>query len=587
MASSGSFYTNRYDGTVRLKLSWRSEQSIAENTSTIYWTLESDGGSSGQWWYSAPITVVIGGKTALSITSRFKLYGDGRFRKTGNLPIQHNEDGTMSVAMSVKAAIYSSSVNCTGSKTFTLDKINRYALLTSVEDFTDEGNPTITYINSSEGLATNVQVRMKWMNSDGVTWDNTSWSPELTDEIGAYMFVLDSYRNRLRQASENSKTLNVIFELRSTIQGIDFTDSKEAVMSVVNANPVIDANTITYADTSSIAQITGDNQVIVRSKSTLTINIDPSNGNVVPQKNATIGNLGTSAYGLKFNGVDYTPDANGDVEIVAPDMSGVIPAILTVTDSRGNTSSLSLDITVFDWKIPSFEHTLARKNGFEDETVLTVNATFSSVDSINAITITEQHRKKGTSIWSNAATVTNGVPFKINDPTGLDKQYEWEVKITVTDLFYSPSVVDVEDIVGKGIPLFYPVFNRNSLGINGFPDDDEQLYVEGNVKITGNLIVNGTPWSGRIQQVTLTQSITINTPDASGYFQLNDNLVFPDPNAVLLGMQVKCQNISATSGTIYSLVYWEDGQRPYIMYQHASVNFSNISHDFIFTFYVP
>ena len=581
MATSGSFYTSKYNNTVRLKLSWRSEQNIAENTSTIYWTLESDGGSSSQWWYSAPITVVIGGKTALSITSRFKLYGDGRFKKTGNLPIEHSEDGTKSVAMSVKAAIYSTSVNCTGSQTFTLDKIDRYALITSARDFTDEGNPTIAYINTSQGLATNVMARMKWLNIDGETWESTMWSEGLDDERGACIFYLDPYRNSLRSACADSKTLTVIFELKSTIDSVDYVDTRQATMTVVNAEPVIAAGALTYSDTNSnIVAITGSNQVIVRKQSELTINIDKSDVSAV--KASSI-----SEYKLLFNGNNYTPDVNGDVVIDKPDIAGTYTAVITVTDTRGSQTTQDLDIVIYDWEIPSATWTVERTNGFEDETILTVNAKFSSVNSINAVSIFEEHRQKGSSTWSTPASVTNGTPFSINAPSGLSKQYEWEVRITITDYFYSPLMDEYDDIVGKGIPLFYLVFNRNSIGINGFPDDDEQLYVEGNVKITGNLIVNGTPWSGRIQQVTLTQNITINTPDASGYFQLNDDLDFPDPNAILIGMQVKCQNIAATSGTIYSLVYWADGQQPYIMYQHAAVNFSNISHDFIFTFYVP
>lgn len=587
MATSGSFYTNKYDNTVRLKLSWRSEQSIADNASRIYWTLESDGGSSNQWWYSAPITVVIGGKTALSITSRFKLYGDGKFRKTGNLSIPHNQDGSKSVAMSVKGAIYSSSVNCTGSQTFTLDKINRIAIIEDAYDFTDEEDAEMGFLIPDTSIATSIQARLKWLNADGETWEYTSWGDvqheEGIEERGIVVFPLSgtAYINAMRSACPNSKSLAVFYELQSTINGVDYIDEKQATMAIVNADPVIPSGAFSYADTNAdIVTITQDDQVIVRKQSELTISIDKTM--VQFKKSAS-----AYSYKLVFNDAVYFPDANGDVVFDKPDLAGTYTAQMFVTDTRGNFTSQELSITIYDWKIPSATYTLARTNGYEDETILTVNADFSSVDGINVGSIFEEHRKKGDTAWSSPASVTNGTPFSINAPTGLDKRYEWEVRITITDYFYSPLMEAYFGNVGRGIPLFYPDFKRKSIGINGIPDDDDQLYVDGKVKITGNLIVNGTPWSGRIQQVTLTQNITINTPDASGYFQLNDDLDFPDPNAVLIGMQVKCQNISATSGTIYSLVYWEDGQKPYIMYQHASVNFTSIPHDFIFTFYVP
>lgn len=478
MANSGTFYTNYYSGDVRLKLSWSiKSQSIANNTSTISWTLQSDGGGSGNWWYAAPITVVINGKTVLSVTSRFKLYGSGGYKKTGTITISHNEDGTKSVAMSVKAAIYSTSVNCTGSKTFTLDKINRYALITKCSDFTDTVYPTIEYTNpAGTEMVSDVKIRITWSSGANYTeWfdlaDNGSDSP--------YTFDLDDYIDDMRASCRFSKTLAVQFDLQSTLNNTEYHHTKDALMYIVDANPIIEDGTITYSDTSSVASITRNNQIIVRNKSTLTINVNPNNDNVRPQKSASITALGTSAYNINFNGVDYRPNSSGDVVINTPNMTGEIPAILKVTDSRGFFSTLTLNIMVYDWQVPSFTYTLERDNGFEDETVLRVNATFSSVNSINAVTIEEQYRKKGTSTWLPATpeTVPNNNDFKINDPTGLDKQYEWEVKITVTDLFYSPSVVEIVEAVGKGVPLFYPDFKRNSIGMNGVADEDNQLFI--------------------------------------------------------------------------------------------------------------
>lgn len=487
MALSGSLSTNKYSGDIGLKLSWEGIQSIADNTTRIYWTLQSEGGSTGYSWKAGPITVTIAGKTVLSVTSRFDLYGGGRYKKTGNLIVSHNTDGTKSVAMSVKAAIYSSSVNCTGSKSFTLNKIDRYALITSAPTFNDEDNPVIEYTNNAgTDLVQDLCIRMRWY--EGETERYTEWQEDLNDGGGTYTFDISTYRNALRQACANSNTLGVFFDLKSTLGGVDYTDTVSSTMRIENADPVIDPdNTLSYSDTSAVAQITGNNQVIVRKKSTLTINVDPSNDNVLPQKYATIGSLGTEAYSVLFNGENYTPDVNGDVDIVAPDITGIFTAVLTVTDSRGNSSNISIDITVFDWQIPSATYTLSRKNGFEDETILTVNAEFSSVDSINVLTITEQHKKKGTSTWSDPAAVTNGTPFSINSSQGgLDKQYEWDVMISVTDKFYAPSSVVYDDIVGRGVPLFYPCFNRNSIGINGFPDADNRFFCALEMKIKPN-----------------------------------------------------------------------------------------------------
>ena len=152
MALSGNFNTNKYStsssGTIGLNLSWTGTQSIENNTTTIKWTLKSNGTmSSGYSVQGGPITVSIGGTTVLNLTGRFKVNGGGGFKKTGTITINHNEDGTKSVYMSVRAALYSASVNCTGSYTYTLDTIQRFAYVTSVDNFTDESNPVMNYAN--------------------------------------------------------------------------------------------------------------------------------------------------------------------------------------------------------------------------------------------------------------------------------------------------------------------------------------------------------------------------------------------------------------------------------------------------------
>lgn len=125
MALSGSVSTNKYNGDIGLTLSWTATQSVANNTSTVSWTLKSNGGGTSSWWNSGPVTVKINGSTVLSITSRFKLYGGGAWSKSGTITIAHNNDGSKTFAASVQAAIYTNAVNCTASANFTLNTIAR------------------------------------------------------------------------------------------------------------------------------------------------------------------------------------------------------------------------------------------------------------------------------------------------------------------------------------------------------------------------------------------------------------------------------------------------------------------------------
>ena len=97
-----------------------------------------------------------------------------------------------------------------------------------------------------------------------------------------------------------------------------------------------------------------------------------------------------------------------------------------------------------------------------------------------------------------------------------------------------------------------------------------------------------TKINNKIQQVTINQNVSMRTAgEVNGYFQLGTELNYPT-NGILIGMTVNTSQIGKIAGTVYMLSYSANGTKPYINYQKGSgVTFSNVPHDFIFTFYVP
>lgn len=159
MALSGSLKTSTYD-SLGLQLSWTATQNVSENESTIKWTLKSFGYTSTTAYMKAgPVRVVINGTTVLNITDRFNLYGQGAWVRSGNITIEHNNDGSKSFSASVSAAIYSSSVNCTGSATFTLNQIER-----------TPSAPSTVNISANNGnyVALGDTVTIRWSGASGV-----------------------------------------------------------------------------------------------------------------------------------------------------------------------------------------------------------------------------------------------------------------------------------------------------------------------------------------------------------------------------------------------------------------------------------
>lgn len=482
MALSGTVTTNKYNDHIGLKLTWSGTQSVADNTTKISWTLKSNGGSSGNYWMAGPVKVVIGGKTVLNTTSRFKMYGGGAYKKTGNLTIAHKEDGSQSVSMSVRAAIYSSSVNCTGSNTFTLNKIDRYALITGFESFTDEGSPTITYTNpQGPELVTDLKVRVTWNNGVGYTswYDISNWAG------GDYTINFSNAdRELMRAATPNANSLAVKFDLQSTMDGSDWHNTKDATMEIVNAAPIMSNDFEFLSGEQYIEDITGSEYTIIQERSTINARSKLAQG----AKGASI-----VSYNLNFAGENYIPEIRQDqypvhVTIGHLDIAGgTYPATLTATDSRGNTAAKIIDVLVYGWVQPSALYSFERVNDFTtNQAILHVDGKISDIPG-STMLITESHREKGVGNWSTPATVPDDTDFTISN---LDYQKEYELIITVSDSFTradDPQTNTTYTVtIGKGIPIAFFDALRSSVAVNGIPDEDEQLFVGGTIKMKPN-----------------------------------------------------------------------------------------------------
>lgn len=474
MALSGNFSTNKYAtqnyGTIGLNLSWTATQSVADNTTTINWVLASNGSmTTGYSVYGGPITVVINGVTVLSITSRIRVYGGGAFRRTGSITVNHNVDGTKDVAMSVKAALYAGQVNCSASKSYSLDKIDRFAIITSAASFDDENYPTIEYSNPrGTEYVTGLKVRITWADGSRATnWVN------LNDEGGSYTFNADTFTDEekaeILAAHSTTKQAQIRFDLSSVMDGEEYHFYSDGTMYIVNDEPI--AGPITYYDSNSeVVAKTGNNQVLVQNNSTVVI----SSGVATPKKGASI-----VSYNLNINGSDYDITEDRTKTFIAPNLAGVFPATVTVTDSRGNTTQAVLDITIYELVAPTAVFALGRIDNFYTETLLNVKTSYSPVGGTNSIQITEKHRTIG-GTWSGAAAVEDGIDKILM----LDNTQEWEIEISISDE-YSETIYAAT--IGKGTPLFFFDKKRNSVAFNGLPDEDYQCYIGGDMELIGSL----------------------------------------------------------------------------------------------------
>ena len=326
MAINGSFNTTTsYEGRY-LRFSWSIQsQSIVNNTSTIYWELRGAGGDS-TYYKSGPFKVVIDGEQVYYSENRINLYNN-TLVASGTKVITHNIDGTRSFSASAEGAIYFYEVNCKGSGSWNLTPIARQAVITGADNFTDEGNPVITYSNPGGNGVTSLQACIA--NAGGtVTYADYR---EISKTGSSYTFNLtDAERNKLRAAATKN-TLAVKFYVTTTIGNDIYYSTLDRTLTIVNASPTI--NPVIKDTGAASTELTGDPNKIIKGFNYIEFSTGAAalkGASIVSQKVACGNQVISSANGV-FNNVD----------------SGKF--VITVVDSRGNSTTQTFEKTLIDY----------------------------------------------------------------------------------------------------------------------------------------------------------------------------------------------------------------------------------------------
>lgn len=459
MASSGSFNTSGYSSRY-LNFSWSvASQNIANNQTTINWSLKGAGGATNNWFKAGNFQVVIDGAVVYSSATRINLY-NGTLVASGSYTITHNADGNRSFSASAQAGIYTVAVNCSGSGSWALPQIPRQANITSAPDFNDTQNLTIGF-NNPGGFRLNARLE----------FGGTSISRNNIPNTGSYTFQFtEAERNLLRSKCPNSNTLAVREVIATCISGTteNYWSFYDRTMTIVNANPTIGA--ITYQDTNGTTTgITQNNQVIIQNNSSLQFNFSTLSA----LKYATLRTVAVT-----LNGVTKSANLSGSsissttINFGTINSAQNLNASIVITDSRGNKSTYSKAITMLAWSLPSAIITCQRQNNFYDETNINVNADYSSLNGANDITITYQYKKTTDSSYSQPQTLHDDVTAQFS----IDNEYAWNIKVTITDLL---GTTTYNLFIDKGIPIVYFDRLNNSTGFNCFPKNQKSVEING------------------------------------------------------------------------------------------------------------
>lgn len=475
MANSGSFSTGStgygYPSPNKLTFTWSlTSQSTTNNTSKIHYRVYADGGASDNWQMLYNASVNVDGATQSG--SGIQAW-QGQTIFEGDKTITHNSDGSKSFSASAAGGFYYSSGSASGSGSWNLPTIARAStpsINTSPNNSPDVniGDTMTIYTNRKSSAFTHTVV-LNFGNYAYTIGTNVATSIQLdTSTIASNLY------QQIPNAAVGVGQIVLTTYNGSTNIG---TKTCELKLYVVDSNPTFNQ---AYQDTNSTTTaITGNNQQIIQNNSTLQVKIT----NAQAKNYATLASSKVVINDVTYNGT--FSGSSSTINVGALNLSSNIAAKVTVTDSRGISTTSDLPLTILPWANPTAVISLARQNNFYAETNINVNADYASLDNKNTITIKARYKKTTDSSYSAYVTLQDAVTSTLT----LDNNYAWDVQVLLTDKIGSTTY---NLSLTRGLPMVFFDTKRNSTSFNGFPQNDDS------VEVTGDLYVNGENILGRI-----------------------------------------------------------------------------------------
>jgi hypothetical protein len=490
MASTSGTIYSAYGNGSRFYMTWqRSQADTANNRSLISWQVGLEISSGGWWWGSNSIKIYsihVDGGASLGSGTWSNISGTGRHQlRSGSKWVTHNSDGTKSFGANMSGWLTGEG-NRSASGSWTLPTIPRNSQVTT-------GSSSYT-LGSAIGINTNRKstsfthtITLRQNNNSGtlirqfnsvgasVTWTPTAGEittmQNLIPTSNRFTLYIRSYNNQVGEASAMTVPLNL-----------------------ADANPTF--SDFTFADTDATTTgITGNNQVLVKGKSVLQVDVSSAN------KMAAIKGASEDRYSFSFGGTSEQASyhATNTVSGTFNDIQTTGNRTIQVTafDSRNNATSVSKSVTVYDYKEPVINTKLLRENNFGSDTTIQINGTYTPLTigtPKNTLTVGSLEYRYKEEYGSFGSWVTR--TFTANSTTGtftstdtivsLDNTKKYLFEFRITDSFGTVTTTNSVDV---GTPIMFIGKNSGTaaIGINKMPEDGA-LDVDGDIYSNGSKV---------------------------------------------------------------------------------------------------
>lgn len=455
MATEGAFETSVYNAAGskypdRIRVEWSSSQSVANNTSTIYWTVMSAGGwgSSESYVMAGPVTVSIAGVTVYSRADRFRMHV-GESLGSGSFTLTHNSDGTQSFSAWAEAAIYTYAISST--------KYDYYIELPTIprvsDVFVSKGNTigsSITFEISKAFPSFTHTLTWQFGNERGTIAHKDSrkditWTPPLdlskqipNSESGTGTLTCITYDGNTEIGRKSINfTLQVPSGVKPSIKKFEPSIASSETDNwglYVKNHSTVQWDVLAYgAYDSTITKcvISGQN-LSYDSTDSLTSSKQDDQGTLYSAKSSTLTIAGEKVY------------------------------TVTVTDSRGRTASKTGRITILDYNSPvitsanSFRSNAdGTLNGSGEYVTHKLTASFYTLKGNNTIKIEVFDKKSSDSTYSHRVIIKND-----SDDKTVNYSYTYPDSSFKADTKYDFKIV-ISDSIGQSSTVYTHIGTKN------------------------------------------------------------------------------------------------------------------------------
>lgn len=369
--------------------------------------------------------------------------------------------------------------------------------------------PTMTINRDNSSLSHKVEVF--WGASTVLTTatpgtGTTSVSLGSTDELYDRITTSNTGSVTIRITTYYSNTQNSSTQIRTPV-------NYAVTMRIVNENPTPPSSLAISINQGSYGTTINNSSAIVQSKSIITVSFGASSAG----RGASL-----DRYVIKATGrSDMEQPSHGSFILGTLNASGSGTIQVQAIDSRGNTATSSIPISIIGWQKPVQSHSIKRDDGFSQASTLTVKGIMSDVkvggtrrNQINSVRYRVKTAPSTTfGDWIPLAitgfTYDNNNGFSRAYPLTFSETTSHEIEVEIKDAFDGITTTsETRNLnLSSGKPLLFLETDLLSIGINTFPTLSNTLEVGGSgIKSTA---------------LTVTGASTLSTLSTSGLATLN------------------------------------------------------------------